>query len=680
MSHERSDWQTLSPSFHRPASVRPVFLEHARKLLKVCDATSSDARLVLQDLVESFEESSPSWPAKDRQILIAAGRVLTDLVEQGWSLRVRSGVVSVRPPAEIQADPLAEKERIRQQELVKRDEQLRQPAVQEFTRGMEKRRLYNGRFVSIFSLVRDGRDLARALREARRACTNGSLEPFDSVIDPYIQFISTGERCALTGLSLQDIWRYFRHTWSNQYTSVPGRTMLFLVRDRAADLHPVIGICALSSPIVQIRERDEWIGWHPSKFIADIRAKPSVKYAKWLVQIVDQALAELYVDDLLAKDVITRRELRSPTAETISRLVKDSADQRTHHNRYARSQDHKREWAEGSSDEEHWEARARTHLFRSKRALALAVLMKARILFTRHLGRGDQAKGLATLLEDSEGVHVVRTLLRKAKGDRVGIAMADISVCGAVAPYSAILGGKLVSMLATSPEVVRAYGDRYRAAKSEIASSMAGRPIVRPSHLVFLGTTSLYGVGSSQYNRIQIPSEVLGQKPGRSIQYQQLGRSESFGTSQFSEETVDALVALVQQTTDGQRVNSIFGEGVSPKLRKVREGLDLLGFQAEALLRHGRRRIVYGITLIENTREFLIGLDRSPKYLIPPKDGATASRRIATYWKGRWLKRRVESEEVLAAVERHTLAYPISHGARVKRLLDDRQDVFPQPS
>jgi hypothetical protein len=30
-----------------------------------------------------------------------------------------------------------------------------------------------------------------------------------------------------------DIWRYFRHTWTYQYTSVPGRTMMFLVRDQA---------------------------------------------------------------------------------------------------------------------------------------------------------------------------------------------------------------------------------------------------------------------------------------------------------------------------------------------------------------------------------------------------------------------------------------------------------------
>src|SRR3712207_7717667 len=46
--------------------------------------------------------------------------------------------------------------------------------------------------------------------------------------------------------------------------------------------------------------------------------------------------------------------------------------------------------------------------------------------------------------------------------------------------------------------------------------------------------------------------------------------------SHFTASTVDALVTLVQQSSNGQRVNSIFGEGVSPKLRKVRHGLDEL--------------------------------------------------------------------------------------------------------
>lgn len=55
---------------------------------------------------------------------------------------------------------------------------------------------------------------------------------------------------------------------------------------------------------------------------------------------------------------------------------------------------------------------------------------------------------------------------------------------------------------------------------------------------------------------------------------------------------INDLVKLVQQSSNGQRVNSIFGEGVSPKLRKLRDGLDQLNFRPDALTQHGRARIV----------------------------------------------------------------------------------------
>jgi hypothetical protein len=58
-----------------------------------------------------------------------------------------------------------------------------------------------------------------------------------------------------------DVWRYFRHTWSNQHTSVPGRTMLFLIRDRAGKDHPIMGIGALSSPIMSHRDHKRRSAW-----------------------------------------------------------------------------------------------------------------------------------------------------------------------------------------------------------------------------------------------------------------------------------------------------------------------------------------------------------------------------------------------------------------------------------
>jgi hypothetical protein len=144
-----------------------------------------------------------------------------------------------------------------------------------------------------------------------------------------------------------------------------------------------------------------------------------------------------------------------------------------------------------------------------------------------------------------------------------------------------------------------------------------------------------------------------------------LGKSDAYGTSHFTAGTLSALLDLVQQSSNGQRVNSIFGEGVSPKLRKVRDGLDALGLPADELLRHGRQRIVYGISVATNLREFLLGMEREPDYIFDVMSSDQSSDEIASWWMERWLSRRIESDDVLAGVEEHTLVRPIRHGARV---------------
>lgn len=660
MKHETDPtWTELGPQLKSNIS-RDLFAAHARALSRVRQRDEREE--AIDELRTAFIQAATSGRTDAR--LLAAGFVLADLAIQGWQIRVRRGRVEIQSPAQG-ADHVAEKVRIRRQELVKRNGQLREPAVQTFLRSMERHRVFDGKFTSIFSLMRDGRELAEALRNTREHINNGWAGVLAGVVDPYLEFVKSDEEiCTLTGLRLMDIWRYFRHTWTNQYTSVPGRSMMFLVRDRAAPFHPVIGIGALSSPVMQIGERDKWIGWHPEAFLAQVHKSPTAKLARWLVKVVEEAIEQIYVDDLREDGVLAEGSLACPTEDTICRLLKESAEQRLLHYRYVRSRDHKgaRMVTMGS---DHWVSRARTHLFRSKRALALATYLRARAALIQAFGRHPTAAKLAALATTGPGSDAIRKILKKAKADRVGIAVADITVCGAVQPYNSILGGKLAAMLAASPEVVIEYRRRYSKAESEIASSMAGRPIVRTPTLVLLGTTSLYGVGSSQYNRIKIPCDRLGGFPEEVIRYEELGHSEAFGTSQYAEETVDALVQLVQQSANGQRVNSIFGEGVSPKLRKIRQGLDLLGLPSDLLLRHHRQRIVYAVSLVRNLPEHLLGIDPKPSYLVPIKDGAAATAHIAAWWRERWLRNRIRSDEILAEVARHTLIRPIRHGARV---------------
>jgi hypothetical protein len=660
------EWTTLSPTLEegeRSYRLTAEFAAYARVIGKVRrDDAYEEA---IDDLRSAFVDRAKlsAWP--ERQALIAAGLVLTDLAIQGWELRVQRGVVQLRPPVQVSEDCTAEKARIRRQELVKRDAQLRQPSAQQFIQTMERSQLFKGKFVSIFSLMRDGREFAEGLRRARGAAGDDRSRALAEVVDPYLQFVTSEDAaCPFTGLRLMDVWRYFRHTWSNQYTSVPGRTMAFLVRDRAASCHPVIGIGALSSPVMQIRERDAWIGWHPDTFLASVRARPTLDIAKWLTYIVDRAISEIYVDDFIEDGVLTKRDLGAPNERLISRLREISENEREAHHRYVRARDVKKP-RPGRPGPDWWVQQARTHLFKSKRALALATYLHLREALKEAFGRSPTAEKLAALASTGTGSDVIRRVLKKGKADRVGIAVSDLTVCGAIQPYNAVLGGKLVAMLAASPETVLEYKRRYAGAESEIASSIAGRAIARNPALVLIGTTSLYGVGSSQYNRIKIPCERLRGPAGEAVRYEDLGHSEAFGTSQFSEETVDALVDLVQQSEGGQRVNSIFGEGVSPKLRKIRQGLDLLGLPSALLLRHHRRRIVYAVRLIGNLREHLLGIAREPEYLFALEDGAAASASIAAWWRERWLSGRIASDEVLGSVQEHTLVRPVRHGARV---------------
>ena len=678
MGHRaQSDWVVLSPPFPACSIEKQVFRAHATRLTELLNVEDDEEKFnkAIQELLQSHG---------DHESLIslrAALYVLTDLARQRWSMRINeSGEPEVQRPHEENLNLGQTKARIRAQEFVKRDEQLSEPSARRFISGMERKSFHDGHLVSIFSLFRDGRELVESLRSARLLTGEERILGLRKVVDPYLQFVDKAEYCDHTGLRLQDIWRYFRHTWTNQYSAIPGRSMAFIIRDRARKYHPVIGIGSLGSPIIQIRERDAWIGWLPKVFVEIARESPSPELGQWLLKTVEKAISEIYLDDFFEEELLSSSELRNPVPESLERLIAYGQNQRELHYRLVRSEELMKSPKRNDygSTEDHWKARARTHLYRSKRALTLAEMFRSRMVIQQYLSPTPSRDEVQALLDTPEGRRIVKRILRKAKADRVGIAMADITVCGAVAPYNIILGGKLVSMLATSPEVVSAYREKYIAQESEIASSMAGRPIIRRSELVFLGTTSLYGVGSSQYNRLKMPAERIGGKEGEKLAFIEMGKSEAYGTSHFSSDTVSALVSLVQQTSNGQRVNSIFGEGVSPKLRKIRDGLDSLHLPADILLKHGRQRIVYGVPVIRNLRKFLLGMDDEPEYIFDLENPERSSGEIGRWWTERWLTKRIESDDILARLEQHTLISPVRHGARVvlPRISDTQITLF----
>jgi len=656
MSEELIQWIPLSPKLGDSAEARRIYARFAQQL------TSTDQADISKFRDEALAASGGR--GEGSQTLRVALYLLSDLRAQGWSFIVDDQLrVYGNPPERELGSPLLEKDRIRRTHLYERDNQLRLPATREFVRNMERRRLGPTGWVSVFTLMRDGRELAAKLRAATHLPAGSKrIRALRRIIDPHIQIIDSASFCELTGLSLSDVWRYFRHTWATPYNSVPGRQMFILVRDRAAENHPVIGIAALSSAIVQLSPRDSWIGWVPEKFIDELQKNASGKWARWLWRSLDDLIKSLYIRDLNTGGILKRSDLKSPTKHAIERLLEFADAARIDHHRYPRSRDHK--GVRPKSNKE-WEQRARTHLFRSKRAKMLAELLSAKMRLMEAGFCFPTKKNLQSALESGGGRRACGVILKYVKGSQVGINMLDIIVCGAIQPYNAILGGKLIALMMASPEIVTAYESRYSGYASVIASSMAGKAVRRKPRLVLLGTTSLYGVSSSQYNRLKLPAVEAGGKRGEVVQYEVLGRSLGYGSYHLSSETVDEMEKLLAQVDSGRRVNSIFGEGVNPRLRKVRHALDVLGLPSDALLQHGNPRLVYGIVLASNFRDVLLCRTKRPRYILPQSRPRETTRKIAEFWMRRWLAVRIENEDVLKAVERHSVVYPLEHGAKV---------------
>jgi hypothetical protein len=603
-------------------------------------------------------------------------RVLLDLVGHGWQVRTRRHKIELSRPSHAEDAAEAQRERIRAQHQRAREEQLATPASREFVRSLETRRLHAGHFTSIFSLMRDGRELAPALLELRRVPVAERVEHLRGLIRPYIEFVSDQSVCSVTGFRLQELWRYFRHTWANNYVSVPGRSMMLLVRDAARPMRPVIGIATIGSAVVQSTVRDRWLGWEAAVFLERVAHEPDITSARWLSAVVDRGLREIYVDDLVADKVISRRELNEPSPEAIARLQTLARSARTDHNQ-GDPRERKRVIADADDDpEQHWLREARSELFRSKRAAVLSILLSAKRTLADAFRGAPSQEGLKRLLHAPVGKRVIAQLVRRAKAESVGIAIADVMVCGAIPPYSHLLGGKLVAMLLASPEVVQAYRERYAESDSVIASSIAGRAIRRPPRLVALSTTSLYGVPLNQYTNVALPCDVGGGRHGERIRYERLGVTLGFGTFQFTTATRKALTELRVRSGNPLGVNWVFGEGVNPRMRAIREGLDVLNLPADEFLNHGSPRVVYGVSLARNAREVLLGMETEPDYFLPLAGGAETSDAIARWWTQRWLAKRIERDDVLQRVASETLVFPIRHGARVQLPPDDQMQLF----
>lgn len=493
--------------------------------------------------------------------------------------------------------------------------------------------------MSISSLIADGDELATRVEQAHR----GEL-PLAEAVQPYLQLVKENDRDEYTGLKISEIWRYFRLTWSTPAETTPGRTMQYLIRDAAHPMHAVMGIASLENCAVQITCRDDYIGWNQKAFIdkvLELDGAAALSELKQLLIYLEDGIAGIDYSELCTDSVV-----ENPTEGDIQLLFDEATTAEQARQQLLRDDvDNDVEEAE-KSELGSISIEAEKALYRRKRAEQLARLLSAKKAIRDVCTADDFPEIWKDFCKSEVGNSAIRSALVAQKTKHIGSSMMELNVCGAIPPYNEILGGKLVALLAISPQVVHDYKDRYANKASEIASRLKGAPVCRPADLVYVGTTSLYYVGSSQYNRLKIPGQVF--ESDFDVVWKKLGMTIGFGTMHISKATT---MSLTEATSDGfNRINHVFGEGASPKMRlltmSIRELLESTNEDSKDFSKHAMSRIVYGACLAENTFDYLLGRDSSPKYYTDMSDYAMGTQKIVNFWRERWLANRLNYEPI----------------------------------
>ena len=190
----------------------------------------------------------------------------------------------------------------------------------------------------------------------------------------------------------------------------------------------------------------------------------------------------------------------------------------------------------------------------------------------------------------------------------------DAFVLGAVPPYSFLLCGKLVAMLAASNTVRDAFKRKYGGMCSVI------RQRTHDGRLAMITTTSALG-RSSIYNRLRLGQRLL---------YQRVGFTKGSGEFHFANGLYAAITKFAEQHCEPTAKQKLWGTGFRNRREVIKKCLPALGISSDWLY-HGIEREVYVIPLARNAQEFLRGEHtRLRWYRYSEAD-------ITEYFKMRWM-------------------------------------------
>jgi hypothetical protein len=176
-----------------------------------------------------------------------------------------------------------------------------------------------------------------------------------------------------------------------------------------------------------------------------------------------------------------------------------------------------------------------------------------------------------------------------ARGERL-VNIMDAYVLGALPPYNALLGGKLVACLIRSRDIFKDFEKAYGKTTGIISQQE------KKARLLAVTTSSSMG-RSSVYNRLKLDG----------IEYfKSIGYTGGWGHFHIPDILFEDLRDYVREIGHAYADHHEFGNGPNWRMRTMRVALKALGFK-EDMLRHGIQREVFLCQLADNALKILQG-------------------------------------------------------------------------
>jgi hypothetical protein len=207
----------------------------------------------------------------------------------------------------------------------------------------------------------------------------------------------------------------------------------------------------------------------------------------------------------------------------------------------------------------------------------------------------------------------------KARGQRL-VNMMDAYVLGAVPPYNALLGGKLVACVVRSRDVYDQFAKAYGKTTGIISQQQ------KKARLLAVTTSSSMG-RSSVYNRLKL---------GGTEYFTPIGYTGGWGHFHIPDSLFADLRDYLREIGHSYADLHCYGEGPNWRMRSTRAALEALGFKDD-LLRHGIQREVFLCQFTDNAAKLL----RTGKGK-PDLSSLLSAEDVAKLAVGRWMLPRSE--------------------------------------